>query len=50
MVWKFHDVFLEDLPGLPSDCEIKFSIDLLLDTQPISITPYGMGKTDLEEL
>ena len=33
---EFLDVFPDDLPGLPPDCEIEFSIDLLPRTVPIS--------------
>ena len=30
VVDEFPDVFLDDLPALPPDREIKFSIDLVL--------------------
>jgi hypothetical protein len=36
MVREFHNVFLEKLPGLPSDREIKVSIELLLGTTLIT--------------
>ena len=35
IVREFLDVFPDDLPGLPPDREIEFSIDLLLGTTPI---------------
>lgn len=40
-------VFPEDLPRVPLEREIDFGIELLPDTQPISIPPYRMapGKT-----
>ncbi|KAL5564046.1 hypothetical protein UlMin_033793 [Ulmus minor] len=39
VVQEFVDVFPEDLPGLPPDREIKFSIDLVPGTAPISKAP-----------
>ncbi|KAF3668757.1 hypothetical protein FXO38_00048 [Capsicum annuum] len=50
IVNKFPDVFLKDLLGLPPDREIEFGIDLLHDTQPISIPPYRMAPPELKEL
>ena len=35
IVREFSDVFLEDLPGLPSNRELEFCIDLLPGTTPI---------------
>ena len=40
LVQEFSDVFLEDLPRLPPNHEVEFSIDLLLGTAPISKVPY----------
>ncbi|XP_070040316.1 uncharacterized protein [Nicotiana tomentosiformis] len=42
--------FLDKLPGLPPEREIELSIDILPDTQTISITPYRMEHTELREL
>ncbi|XP_070012123.1 uncharacterized protein [Nicotiana sylvestris] len=50
IVREFSDVFPEDLPGLPPAREIDFSIDLLPDTQPISIPPYRRAPVELREL
>uniref|UniRef100_A0A2N9HQ68 Retrotransposon gag domain-containing protein n=1 Tax=Fagus sylvatica TaxID=28930 RepID=A0A2N9HQ68_FAGSY len=50
VVKEFPDVFPEDLPGLPPDREIEFSIDLLSGTTPISNAPYRMAPVELEEL
>ena len=50
VVRDFPNVFLEDLPGMPIDREIEFSIDLLLGTSPISKAPYQMAPTELKEL
>ena len=50
IVREFPDVFPEDLPGIPIDREIEFSIDLLPGTSPISKAPYRMAPTELKEL
>jgi hypothetical protein len=50
IVRDFVDVFPEDLPGLPPDREIKFTIDLLLGTGPISKVTYRMAPLELNEL
>ncbi|XP_070047480.1 uncharacterized protein [Nicotiana tomentosiformis] len=35
---------------MPKDREIDFGIDMMPDTQPISIPPYRVGPTELKEL
>ena len=40
VVCEFPLVFPKDLPGVPPYIEIDFGIDLLSDTQPISIPSY----------
>uniref|UniRef100_A0A2N9IFH6 CCHC-type domain-containing protein n=1 Tax=Fagus sylvatica TaxID=28930 RepID=A0A2N9IFH6_FAGSY len=50
IVSKFPEVFPEDLPGLPPDREIEFSIDLLPGSGPISKAPYRMASAELKEL
>ena len=50
MVKEFEDVFLKDLIGLPSDKGLKFSIDLLPGTNPVSMAPYKMALVELIEL
>ncbi|KAH0665011.1 hypothetical protein KY285_026217 [Solanum tuberosum] len=50
VVNEFPEVFLDNLPGVPPEREINFGIDLLLDTQPISIPPYRMAPAELKEL
>ena len=47
---EFIDVFPEELLGIPPEREIEFGIDLLPDTQPISISPYRMAPAELKEL
>ena len=50
IIKEFPDVFPEDLPWIPIDREIEFSIDLLPGTSPISKAPYRMAPTELKEL
>ncbi|XP_070011163.1 uncharacterized protein [Nicotiana sylvestris] len=50
VVNEFPDVFPDELPGLPPEREINFAIDMLLDTQPISIPQYRMAPAELKEL
>jgi hypothetical protein len=40
VVNEFPDVFPEDLPGMPPDRDIEFSIELIPGTAPISKRPY----------
>lgn len=42
VVREFPDVFPEELPRLPYDRDIDFSIDVVSGTQPISIPSYRM--------
>jgi hypothetical protein len=50
IVRDFVDVFPEELPGLPPDREIEFTIDLLPGTGPVSKAPYRMAPLELKEL
>jgi hypothetical protein len=50
VVKEFADVFLEELPGLPPERELEFTIDLKLGTEPIARTPYQMSTSKLQEL
>jgi hypothetical protein len=50
VVQDFPDVFLEELPGMPPDRDIKFLIELLPGTAPISKRPYRMPVNELVEL
>lgn len=50
VVREFLDVFLEELPGLPSNGEVEFSINVVLGTQPIFIPLYRMAPAKLKEL
>ncbi|XP_077216020.1 uncharacterized protein LOC143850681 [Tasmannia lanceolata] len=50
VVREFTDVFLEDLPGLPPNREVEFTVDLASGTTPISKAPYHMAPMEMEEL
>ena len=50
VVREFPDVFPEDLPGLPPDREIEFTIDVIPGVAPISVPPYRMAPLELQEL
>ncbi|KAK1646343.1 hypothetical protein QYE76_064148 [Lolium multiflorum] len=50
IVNEFQDVFPTELPGMPPDREIEFTVDLIPGTSPIAKAPYKMGPTELKEL
>jgi hypothetical protein len=50
VVREFQDVFPQELPGMPPDGEIEFTIDLISGTSPIAQAPYKMGPKELVEL
>ena len=47
---QFSDVFPEEIPGLPPQREIDFSIELLPGSAPVSRVPYRMSAPELTEL
>ena len=50
IVREYPDVFPEDLPGLPPEKEVEFTIDLVPGTSPMSKAPYRMALVELKEL
>ena len=50
MVYEFHDVFLDELPGLPPNRDVEFKIELVPGTAPISRRLYRMPPNELAEL
>ncbi|RVW85078.1 Retrovirus-related Pol polyprotein from transposon 17.6 [Vitis vinifera] len=50
IVREYPDVFLEDLPSLPPEREVEFTIDLVPGTGPMSKAPYRMAPVELKEL
>ena len=48
VVREFPEVFPNDLSGVSPEREIDFGIDLLPDTNPISIPPYRIATAELK--
>nr|GFB25821.1 putative reverse transcriptase domain-containing protein [Tanacetum cinerariifolium] len=45
-----EDVFPDELPVIPSVCEVEFNIELIPGSEPISKAPYRMALIELKEL
>ena len=50
VVWEFPDVFPDELPGMPPDRAVEFSIDLVPGAAPVSKKMYKMSPVELVEL
>jgi hypothetical protein len=50
IVCEFLDVFPNELPSLPLDRDVEFTIELILGTPLISRRPYRMPPNELAEL
>jgi hypothetical protein len=50
VVREFVDIFPKELPGMPSERELEFTLDIKLGTEPIARTPYHMSTPELQEL
>jgi hypothetical protein len=50
VVSEFPDVFPKDLPGMPPERKVEFSIELLPGTAPISKRAYKVSGPELVEL
>ena len=50
VVCEFSDMFPEELPRLSPIREVKFAIELIPRSSPISIAPYRMAPIELKEL
>jgi hypothetical protein len=50
VVREFANVFPEELPGMPSERALEFTIDLKLGAELIARTPYWMSTPELQEL
>jgi hypothetical protein len=50
MVREFANVFPEELPGMPPERELEFTIDLKPGTEPIARMPSWMSTPKLQEL
>jgi hypothetical protein len=47
---EYPDVIKDDLPGMPPDRDVKFTIELQLGMAPISRCPYKMTPKEMAEL
>src|SRR5438105_995538 len=50
VVSDYPDVFPEELPGLPPEHAVEFSIELIPGTAPVFRRPYRMSQNDLAEM
>nr|GEV33796.1 reverse transcriptase domain-containing protein [Tanacetum cinerariifolium] len=50
VVREFMEVFLEDLPGLPSIPQVEFQIDLIPGATPLARAPYILAPLEMQEL
>jgi hypothetical protein len=50
VLYEFLDVFPEDLPRLPPNRDVKFTIELEPGTAPISRCPYHMALKELAKI
>ena len=50
VVYEFSNVFLDELSGLPPNRDVKFKIELVPGTTPISRRPYRMPTNELAKL
>jgi len=50
VVCEFPEVFPDEIPNVPLEREVKFSIDLVPGTKPVSMAPYRMSASELAEL
>ena len=50
VVYEYEDVFLDELPGLPSQRIVDFGIELHPGTSPITMTSHRMAPVELQEL
>jgi hypothetical protein len=50
VVCEYPDVFPEELPGMPPDCDVEFVIELMPRMAPISKRRYRMPPNELKEL
>ena len=50
VVCEYEDVFPDELLGLPPQRDVDFTIELHLDTSPISMIMHRMAPIELQEL
>jgi hypothetical protein len=50
VVHEYSDVFLDDLPGMPTDRAIEFKIEWQQGTAPVYKRPYPVARNEIAEL
>ncbi|XP_050902224.1 uncharacterized protein LOC127112107, partial [Lathyrus oleraceus] len=50
VVKEFPEVFPDEIPSVPPEREVEFTIDLVPGTRPVSMAPYRMSASELYEL
>nr|GFB91124.1 putative reverse transcriptase domain-containing protein [Tanacetum cinerariifolium] len=50
VIYKFPDVFPEDLPGLPSPRQVEFEIESVPGAAPMAHAPYRLAPSKMKEL
>ena len=50
VVCEYEEIFLDELPGLPSHRNVDFTIELQPGSSPIYMTPHRIASVELEEL
>jgi len=50
VVCDFPEVFPDEIPDVPPEREVEFSINLVPRTKPVSMTPYHMSASELAEM
>nr|GEX03789.1 putative reverse transcriptase domain-containing protein [Tanacetum cinerariifolium] len=50
IVRDFHEIFPEDLPGIPPARQIEFQIDLVPGAAPVAQAPYRLEPSKMKEL
>ena len=50
IVREFPDVFPEELPGVPPERQVEFSIDLVPGAARIAKAPYRLAPPEMQEL
>jgi hypothetical protein len=50
VVQEFADVFPDELPGMPPERDVEFTIDLVPGTKPIAKNAYRLAAPELAAL
>ena len=50
VVNEFPEVFPDEIPDVPPEREVEFSINLVPGTKPVSMAPYRMSASELAKL